>query len=195
MSPGVPGTRDTTRILNGNTRLGTGVILIPASLDDSLKRLVEGGAIGMAKGGPHDRFDTGMLEAHRTTPLTVVGFTKADADTLMAADPFNTFTHTSAIKELPDVGALWEMDSSVMVMSSSRMSQETGYRLMKAVAKGWAEVGAAFPAAAAVKPIEDAFSSTPNAPGLYFHAGVIQYAHEAGINVPARLVPPEYKGK
>ena len=195
ISPGVPGTRDMTRILDANKLLGTGVQLVPGSLDDALKRLVEGGAIGMAKGSPLDRFDTGMLETHRTTPLTVVGFSKAEADKLIADDAFNTLGQTSGIRELPDMGATGEMTSSVMVMSSSRMSQETGYRIMRAVTKGWDEITKAFPAAAGSKPVEDAFANTPNVAGMHFHAGVIQYARESGINVPQRLVPPEYKGK
>ncbi len=195
ISPGVPGTRDMTRILDANKLLGTGVQLVPGSLDDSLKRLVEGGAIGMAKGSPFDRFDTGMQEAHRTTPLTVVGFSKADADKLIADDPFNTLAQSTGIREVPDLGATWEMTSAVMVMSSSRMTQETGYRIMRAVSKGWDEITRAFPAAAGSKPVEDAFAATPNVQGMHFHAGVIQYAREAGISVPQRLVPPEYKGK
>jgi hypothetical protein len=28
---------------------------------------------------------------------------------------------------------------------------------------------------------------------VLFHAGVIQMAHEMGIAVPPRLIPPEYK--
>lgn len=195
ISPGVPGTRDMTRILEANKLLGTGVVLVPGSLDDALKRLVEGGAIGMAKGSPADRFDTGMLEAHRNTPLTVVGFSRAEADRLMADDAFNTLGQTSGIRELSDMGATWEMTSSVMVMSSSRMTQETGNRIMRAVTRGWDEITKAFPAAAGSKPVEDAFANTPNVAGMHFHAGVIQFARENGINTPQRLVPPEYKGK
>ena len=195
ISPGVPGTRDMTRILEANKLLGTGVVLVPGSLDDALKRLVEGGAIGMAKGSPADRFDTGMLEAHRSTPLTVVGFSKPEADKLIADDALNTLAQSSGIRELTDMGATWEMTSSVMVMSSSRMSQENGYRIMRAVAKGWDEITKAFPAAAGSRPVEDAFANTPNVAGMHFHAGVIQFARESGINTPQRLVPPEYKGK
>jgi len=81
----------------------------------------------------------------------------------------------------------------VMVMSSSRMTQETGYRIMKAVLKGWKEIGEAYPPAQGIKPIEDAFAQTPEVKEVLFHAGVVQMAQEMGINVPARLIPPEYK--
>ncbi len=81
-----------------------------------------------------------------------------------------------------------------MTMSSSRMPQEVGYRIMKAVTQGWKEIGEAFAPSAGLNPIEDAFQHTPDLKGVYFHAGVIQFAKEAGIKVPDRLIPPEYKG-
>jgi TRAP transporter TAXI family solute receptor len=195
-APGIPGTRDMIRAMEANKLLGTGIVMVPASLDDATRRLKEGGFVGMLKGSPHDRFDTGMLETHTGTPLTVIGFSKAEADRLMANDPLNTFVLTPAggIRELPGVGPLLEMSSAVMVMSSSRMSQETGYRLMRAVARGWDEIADAHPASKGWKPIEDAFRQTPDIKGVYFHAGVVQYAKEAGIAVPERLIPPEYKG-
>lgn len=195
-APGIPGTRDMTRALEANKLLGTNIQMTPGSLDDSTRRLKEGGFVGMLKGSPHDRFDTGMLETHYGTPLTVIGFSKAEADKIMAQDPLNTFTVTKAggIRELPAVGPLLEMSSAVMTMSSSRMSQETGYRIMKAVNQGWKEIGEAFSPSAGLKPVEDAFAQTPPLKGLHFHAGVIQFAKEAGIKVPEHLIPPEYKG-
>jgi uncharacterized protein len=73
------------------------------------------------------------------------------------------------------------------------MTQETGYRIMKAVLKGWKEIGEAYPPSQGIKPIEDAFAQTPEVKEVLFHAGVIQMAQELGIQVPQRLIPPEYK--
>ena len=195
-APGIPGTRDMTRAMEANKLLGTGITTVPGSLADSTRGLKEGGFVGMLKGSPHDRFDTGMLETHFGTPLTVIGFSKAEADKLTAQDPLNTFTTTRAggIRELPDLGPIIEMSSAVMTMSSSRTPQEVGYRIMKAVKQGWKEIGEAYPPAGGLDAIEDAFLNTPDIKGVYFHAGVIQYAKEAGIKVPDRLIPPEYKG-
>src|SRR3970040_1985799 len=79
-APGIPGTRDMTRAMEANKLLGTGITTVPGSLADSTRGLKEGGFVGMLKGSPHDRFDTGMLETHFGTPLTVIGFSKAEAD-------------------------------------------------------------------------------------------------------------------
>lgn len=194
-SPGIPGTRDMARAMEANQLLGSKINMIPGSFDDALRRIKEGGLVGMLKGGPHDRFDSGMLEVHHGTPLTVIGFTKDQADKITANDPYNTFLLTPAggVREAPGTGPFYEMSAPVMVMSSSRMSQETGYRIMKAVMKGWNEIGEAYPPSQGIHPIEDAFKQTPEVKEVLFHAGVIQMAKELNISIPQRLIPPEYK--
>lgn len=194
-APGIPGTRDMARAMDANQVLGTKIVMIPGSFEDALRRIKEGGLVGMLKGGPHDRFDSGMLEAHHGTPLTVIGFTREQAEKLTALDPYNSFLVTPAggVRELPGAGPFYEMSAPVMVMSSSRMSQETGYRIAKAVMKGWKEIGEAYPPSQGIHPIADAFKQTPEVKEVLFHAGVVQMAKELGIAVPARLVPPEYK--
>jgi uncharacterized protein len=194
-SPGIPGTRDMTRAMEANRALGTGIRMVPGSMEDSMRGLREGALVGMLKGGPPNHMDAGMLECHYTTPLTVIGFTREEAQKLQALDPLNTFVETPAggIVEIPELGALHEMSSPVMVISSSRMSQEIGYRIMKAVHRGWEEIASAYPPCRDVKPIEDAFAATPAGKDLRFHAGVVQFAREIGLTVPDRLVPAEYR--
>jgi hypothetical protein len=194
-SPGIPGTRDMTRAMEANRTLGTGIRMVPGSMEDSMRGLREGTLVGMLKGGPPNHMDAGMLECHYTTPLTVIGFTREEAEKLQALDPLNTFVETPAggIVEVPELGALHEMSSPVMVISSSRMTQEIGHRIMTAVYRGWDEIAAAYPPCRDVKPIEDALAATPPGKDLRFHAGVVQFAREIGLTVPERLVPPEYR--
>ena len=151
---------------------------------------------GLLKGSPHDRFDTAMLAVHFGTPLTVIGFSAEEAAKLTAQDPMNTFTTTpkGGIREIADAGPFHELSSAVMVMTSSRLSQDAGYRIMKAVYQGWAEINEAYPPTKGLDPITDAFKQTPDVAGIQFHAGVIQLAKEKGLDVPARLIPAEYKG-
>jgi len=144
----------------------------------------------------NEQFMKAMMTAI-SMPGKIDGFTKEQAEKLTAADPYNSFLLTPAgsVREAPGAPAFYEMSAPVMVMSSSRMTQETGYRIMKAVLKGWKEIGEAYPPAQGIKPIEDAFEQTPNVKEVLFHAGVVQMAQEMGIQVPQRLIPPEYKPK
>jgi TRAP-type uncharacterized transport system substrate-binding protein len=193
--PGMPGTRDMERIMSVNELLGTNVKFVPGALADAKNLLKEARITGLLKSSPAHNFDAGMIEVHQSAPLTVVGFSKEEAEKIQNSNPMNTFMKTPKgnIKPLPDVGDFWEMNSAVMSMSSSQMSQEIGYRIAKAVHKGWTDICEAFPASKGVDPIKDALANTPASGEFYFHAGLIQYAKEIGIDVPARLIPPEYK--
>ena len=195
LGPGMPGTRDMSRLLEVDRLLGTGAAMVPGSLEDAVASLKEGRIIGLMKGSPLHSFDASMLECHYRTPLTVVGFTEAEADTVQAADLLNTFSLTSVggIDNLPDVGGFWEMTSAAMALSSSLMPQEIGYRIAKAVYEGWKEIEEAYPPARGIDPIRDAFRNTPPGEGFYYHAGLVQFAREIGIDVPDRFVPPEYR--
>lgn len=192
--PGTPGTRDMDRMMGANELLGTGIVMLPAALEDANSRLAERRVSAVVKGSPNDRFDPAMQAVHFTTPLTVVGFSAENAATIQAEDQLNTFILTPAggIRDLPEAGPMMEMSSPVMVMSSANLPQDIGYSMAVAVVEGWSTIGESFPAAASVHPIKDVISQIPDIPGLYLHAGVVQYALENGIEVPARLVPPEY---
>ncbi len=193
--PGMPGTRDMSRVLDVDRLLGTGVRFVPGSLSDAVSSLKEGRIVALLKGSPVRSFDAAMLECHYRTPLTVIGFTNAEAEAVQAADPLNTFTETpvGTIMNAPEVGGFWEMTSAAMAMSSSDMPQEIGYRITKAVYSGWREIGESYSPARGVDPIKDAFHNTPPGDEFFYHAGLIQFAKEIGIDVPVRFVPPEYR--
>ncbi len=195
VGPGSPGTRDMSRLLEVDRLLGTGADFVPGSLGDAVAGLKEGRIVGLMKGSPLGSFDAAMLECHYRTPLTVVGFTQAEADSIQAADPLNTLalTPVGGVQNLPEVGGFYEMTSAAMALSSSLMPQEVGYRITKAVYEGWAEIEEAYPPARGTDPIRDAFRNTPPGEGFYYHAGLVQYAREIGIQVPNRFVPPEYR--
>lgn len=194
--PGMPGTRDMERIIFADELFKVGINFIPGSVADAVRALQEGNIVGIAKGSPANNFDASMMEVHFKTPVTVIGFTEEQAIKLQEANPLESLINTPSgtIKEIPEHDDLWEMNSSVMTMSSSNMSQEIGYRIMKAVHQGWDEIALSYPSCKDVHPIEDAFRAIPESlEGYYFHAGVIQYAKEIGLDVPKHIIPPEYQ--
>lgn len=195
IAPGVPGTRDMNRIMGANELLGTGIDMLPASLEDSTSRLSEGRVSAVVKGSPNDRFDPAMQAVHFGTPLSVIGFSEDEAAAIAAEDQLNTFVQTPAggIRDIPEGGPVTEMSSPVMVMSSANLPQDVGHAMAMAVVAGWETIGEAYPAAASVHPVNDVIAQIPDIDGLYLHAGVVQYAMENDIEVPERLIPPEYE--
>jgi len=194
VGPGMPGTRDMSRILDIDRILGTGIRFVPGSLADSVASLKEGRIIALVKGSPVNSFDASMLECHYSTPLTVIGFSQAEADRIQREDSLQAFADTpmGAIRNAPAAGGFLEMASPAMALSSSFISQEIGYRMMKAVYAGWNEIADAFPPCRGLDPIRDAILNIPDADGFFFHAGVIQFAQEIGLDIPRRHIPPEY---
>lgn len=192
--PGMPGTRDMARVVAVDGLLQTGVNFFPGSLADAVANLKEGRIVALLKGSPAGTFDASMLECHYGTPLTVIGFTEEEANLVQAADPLNTFAKTprGTIQNALDAGGFWEMTSAALALSSSLMSQEVGYRITKAIHTGWAEIEQSYAPSRGVDPIVDAFRNTPPGEGFFFHAGLIQFAREIGIDVPERFIPPEY---
>lgn len=194
IAPGVPGTRDMGRIIAANELLGTGIEMLPASLEDSTSRLSEGRVAAVVKGSPNDRFDPAMQAVDFSTPLTVIGFSSEEAAAIGAENQLNTFVETpkGGIRDVPEAGPIIEMSSPVMVMSNADLPQDIGYAMAIAVVEGWETIGESYPAAASVHPVRDVISQIPDIEGLHLHAGVVQYAEENDIEVPERLIPPEY---
>lgn len=73
--------------------------------------------------------------------------------------------------------------------TTSKLPQEIGYKMIKAVwENGKDEIDAAYPVGAKNNIPELTLQSK-----VPLHAGAVQYLKEIGIEVPAELIPPEYK--
>lgn len=195
-NPGTPGSSNSRNTAFANKALGTGLKIVPGTISDAIKGIKEGRIVGMNKSSPPDRFDGGMLEVHYNRPLTVLGFTKEDADKMRAQNPLMFFKETKAgsIKELPDLGTILEMSSIGLMLTSSNMPEDVGYRIIKALHQNWGEVAKSYPPVGKFDPIRDLIKHIPKGTETFLHAGVVKYAKEIGIQVPAVYIPPEYKG-
>ena len=195
-NPGTPGSTNARNTATANDVLGTGITLVPGTVADAVKGIKEGRLVGMNKSSPVGRFDAGMMEVHYGTPLTVVGFTKEEADKIRAKNPLIFFREapTGSIKELPKLGSILEMSSIGLTLTSSRMPEDVGYRVIKALHQNWGEVAKGYPPVGAFDPIADFIKAIPQGLEVPLHTGVVRYAKEIGIEIPKPFIPPEYKG-
>lgn len=194
---GTPGSAAAVRVIRSNEVLGTKAKFFMGTFESATADLQMGRIAAVHKSGPVDTFDAALLSAHMTTPLTVIGFSDEEAAKLNTTYPQFLITKTpaGAIKILPKLGSVWEIYSITGAHASSRLPEEIGYRIIKAVHKNWNEIGKAFPACAPYDPIADYIKIVPSGMELHLHAGVVRYAEEIGIKVPDFLIPPEYKRK
>ena len=194
---GQPGSAAAQRVMRANELLGTGAVIVPGALGDAANQLQIGRVDAVHKSGPADTFDALLLEAHLMTPLSVIGFSDEEAAKISVRYPQFLVAKTAAgsIKPVPKLGSLWEIVTLGVSSTSSRLPQDVGYRMTKAVYEHWKEIGQAFPACASYDPIMDYVRIVPKGNEVPIQAGVIQYAKERGIKIPASLIPPEYKEK
>ncbi len=194
---GNPGSRAAQRVVRFNELLGTGAIIFPGTLGDAVNQLQTGRIDAVHKSGPADDFDAALLEVHFQRPLTVIGFSEEEAAKINSKYPQMGITETPAgsIKPVPKLGPVWEMRYPTGASTSSKISQEVGYLIMKAVYEHWNEIGKSFPSCAPFNPIMDYVKFIPKGGEVPLHAGVVQYAKEIGLAIPPSLIPPEYKGK
>jgi hypothetical protein len=171
--------------------LGTGVKIRFASLGAGWADLKAGRIGSVNKSSPPYEFDPGGLAVHLLTPLNPVGFTKEQADAITAKYPVHVFelSPVGLVKEAPEWGGHYETYFTATSFSTSRMSQELGYKIVKTVSEHWDVVVAAYPPAGKFKDPVEPFLTYSLIP---LHAGTVQYAMEVGYDVPAEKIPPEY---
>jgi uncharacterized protein len=143
------------------------------------------------------RFDASAVDVSTSVPLTLVGFTEEQKNAIIAKHPnlkkFILKIPAGTVEQAQDLPDLWmpAMTISAMVVKSD-VPQEVQYKIIKAMDEHWQDtVAAAYPPCKGWNPIKDTIEFAPD--GVKLAPGVVQYAKEKGIAVPAELIPPEYK--
>lgn len=193
--PGIPGSASAAYILEYDKLLGSRITMVPSALGDAISAFREGRIIGLQKSSGLDNIDAALIEVSMTLPITVVGYSEEDVKKIQEKIPYMTFLkrEKGAIKEFPEVGPIWEECPIAGAVTTSEMSEEVGYQIVKAYAEGFAQIEAAYSPVKGFDPVADYFTNAGD-DVLPAHAGLIRYAREKGIEVPERFIPPEYKG-
>ena len=155
----------------------------------------EGRIVGIQKSSGLNNIDASLIEVNLMTPLTVIGYSKEDVAKIQKDIPYMSFLERpkGSIKEFPDVGPIWEECPIAGAVATAAMSEEVGYKIVKAYFEGFAEVASAYGPVKGFDPVADYFKYAGD-DVVPAHAGLVRYAKERGIDVPARFIPPEYKG-
>lgn len=193
--PGLPGSSSANYMMRMADALGLKMNFRPASLADAVELLKQRKIVALQQSSPVDSMSALLLEIHITTPLTVVGFTKEQVEKIRKVYPYLNFIETpkGGIKQLPDAGPFYEEAPLVGAVATPKLSQEVGYKIIKAYVKHFEEIAKAWPAVKGWDPVRDFFKYAQPGGAVPAHAGLVQYAKEIGIEVPNWLIPPEYK--
>jgi TRAP transporter TAXI family solute receptor len=196
-SPGIPGASSTLYMSKFDEVLKAKINFRPGALGDSINAFQSGKIVGLQKTSPLDAIDASLIEVNMTTPITVIGFTKSDAEKITKVYPYIPFIQTpkGTITQVPDAGPMYEEAPLVGAMASKDLPEDVVYKIVKAYYEGISEVAASYPPVKGWNPVSDFFKYVPEGAEVPAHAGMIRYAKEKGINVPKRFIPPEYRDK
>jgi hypothetical protein len=143
--------------------------------------------IGVVKAGPAP--DSFVMQIGATIPIDLISFTDEQIKTITEKYPY-------LIPVTIPAGTYKGIDhdvKTVQVMmgaqTTSKLSQEDGYKMLKAMNENGREVWAnAYPLGAKNDLLKlTLMAKTP------LHASAVQYLKEKGYDVPKELIPPEYK--
>jgi len=154
---------------------------------------------GFSKAAANVQLDASMLDVKAVRKIKLMNWTDEQLDVALRAVPgiFRVDVKQGEIIAMPEQPDLSTWGFAVGPVFTTDISQDVGYRMVKAYYDHWDEFCEAFPAGKSWTPIEDdlliwgQISDITDTPP--FHAGVVQYFEENGYKVPAKLTPSEYK--
>ncbi len=144
--------------------------------------------VGAVKTGPYP--DSYIMQLNTARPVKMLSISDEDMEKILKAIP-------SIRSATVPAGSYEGVNEDAFCMSAYQgiqvnmdFSQEDGYRMWKAMWEDGKEIWQSAYAVGAENNVPEmtlAGAATP------LHAGAVQYLKEKGYDVPAKLIPPEYK--
>lgn len=142
--------------------------------------------IGLSKTGPVP--DAFFQQIQVNLPLNILGLTKEQMDKALSTYPYWS-AYTIPAKTYGDTNEVQTVAVMTGAQVTSDLPEEIGYAFFKAMWEGGKPLWqAAYPSAANVDVLKLTLQSS-----VPLHAGAVRYLKEKGVEVPEKLIPPEYK--
>jgi len=198
-SAGIPGSSTefaTKLVLN---KLGIKPKWYRGSLTDAKEACKDLASCGYSKTCPKfDKLDGTMMDLATVRKVKIIPFTEEEIKIALETDPgiIRIDCPANQIETIAPHPALVSFGFLLSGFMTTKISQDIGYKMTRAVVDHWDDIVAVYPASGFYDPLKDnladltAVPSAANPPP--FHAGLVQYMEEKGLKVPAQLIPPEY---
>ena len=190
----------TMHVLN---TLGITIEQAYGSVADSVAMVKENRIVGFGKYSTSlTLLDATIMDVKSVTDILILSLTEEEVATpgLLMPGYFSSEQPAGTINGLEGNPLVRSICSPTMTCATSAISQEIGYKMIKAICENWDKMVLAFPSSTAPvgAMIKLAMQTPVDAAAGYdpvpLHAGAVQYYKEMGYDVPAVLIPPEYKG-
>lgn len=143
--------------------------------------------IGTVKLGPAP--DSYILQLIAAQPTALINIPDAEVAQIVKKYPY-LIAFTIPAKMYKGIDNATQTVATIQgAQTTTKLSQEDGYKMIKAMWEGGKKVWqTAYPQGANTNILELSLKSS-----IPLHAGTVQYLKEKGYEVPANLIPPEYK--
>jgi len=157
----------------------------PADATDAINAIRTNRCLGQSRSGGPRGVDSNTAELALTVPLRAIGYTDAEMAKIRSAIPWMSFRDVPA----GPLGGQAYKTHELMVgfATTTRMSSDIAYRIVKAMHAGLSEQREAY------APLREAdvLANTMSVGGVKLHAGAVRFYREIGAKIPDALIPPE----
>jgi TRAP transporter TAXI family solute receptor len=153
--------------------------------DDTVSAIKDNRIVGYAKSGAGtSTLDASSLDIATFTPIRLIGFTDKDIATVTAKYPYlSPITVPRGVYK--DSPAYKTFAMLIGVVAGKNISEELGYKIVKACMENFQDQVAAYPSIKSEK-LPQLTLETCNVP---LHPGAIRYYREIGMKIPENLIP------
>ena len=153
--------------------------------DDTVAAIKDNRIVGYAKSGAGtSSLDASSLDIATFTPIKLIGFTDKDIATVTAKYPYlSPITIPKGIYK--DSPAYKTFAMLIGVVAGKNVSEELGYKIVKACMENFPDQVAAYPSIKGDN-LPKLTLETCNVP---LHPGAIKYYREIGMKIPENLIP------
>jgi TRAP transporter TAXI family solute receptor len=189
-SPGGRGTATEGQTEAVLKAIGLKLQLSRGGASDALEAYQNRRIVGFVKAGLHP--DGYLQQAHASRPVRLLQLSEEQAKQVVTAYPYFSVAKVQNGKHYGDQPATSvTVQTAIGINTSTNLSADIAYEIVKRAfsAEGIAAATSGYAPAAQSNAIELTLAAAV-AP---LHAGVVRYLKEQKIEVPKRLIPPEYK--
>ncbi len=184
-NPGMRGSATESTVENICGALGINPKYYRGGTSDTVAAVKDNRIVGYAKSGAGtSMLDASSLDIATFTPIRLLGFSEKDIAAVLAKYPY--LSPISIPKGIyKDSPAYKTFAMLIGVVAGKNISEELGYRIVKACMENFPDQVAAYPSVKGIK-LPELTLETCNVP---LHPGAIKYYREIGMTIPANLIP------
>jgi TRAP transporter TAXI family solute receptor len=159
---------------------------VKGTTGDAVNAIKDRRIVGYAKAGARD---ASILDLMATTKVTFLSFTPEEESVVRPKMPKGILWFTLPKDLYPGVGEIHTFGLAPGVVTTTALSLDDGYAILKAHEQGFDEMAAAYPNIAG----QNLWTKTVEGAGAPLHAATVKFLREKGIAIKPELIPPEAK--